>query len=75
MQKSFLHSALHLFCDQVFQKFPELHSGVSLHLIEVSPALSKIQEKTLTGRIGNVQENEKTDNKSQSNEVRLSSQL
>ncbi|PFX32758.1 NADH dehydrogenase [ubiquinone] complex I, assembly factor 7 [Stylophora pistillata] len=33
---------------RVFGKFPELHSKLSLHLVEVSPALSEIQEKILT---------------------------
>lgn len=61
--------------NKVFCKFPELHSKVSLHLVEVSPALSEMQEKTLTGRLlDNHQDQEKrqesvTDGKSQSSEV------
>ena len=61
--------------NKVFHKFPELHSKVSLHLVEVSPALSEMQEKTLTGRTlnnhqdqGNRQK-DVTDVKSQSHEV------
>lgn len=41
---------------RVFGKFPELHSKLSLHLVEVSPALSVIQEKNLTGNHKNDQE-------------------
>lgn len=62
--------------NKVFCKFPELHSKVSLHLVEVSPALSEMQEKTLTGcrLLDNHQDQEKrqesvTDEKSQSSEV------
>ena len=61
--------------NKVFRKFPDLHSKVSLHLVEVSPALSEIQERTLTGRLGSVQRCKKesqggeTDDKSQGNEV------
>lgn len=61
--------------NKVFCKFPELHSKVSLHLVEVSPALSEMQEKTLTGRLlDNHQDQEKrqesvTDGKSQSSKV------
>ena len=60
---------------KVFQKFPDLHSKLSLHLVEVSPALSEIQEKTLTGRVNNTQKGKKerqdgsTEDKSQENEV------
>lgn len=64
-----------LFCCQVFQKFPELHGKISLHLVEVSPALSKIQEQTLTGKLLSIQEGKKegqtdaTDDRLQANEV------
>ncbi|XP_078350721.1 protein arginine methyltransferase NDUFAF7, mitochondrial-like [Oculina patagonica] len=59
---------------RVFRKFSELHSKVSLHLVEVSPALSEIQEKTLTGRLPNNHQNQEerqentTDGTLQSNE-------
>jgi len=61
--------------NKVFHKFPELHRKVSLHLVEVSPALTEMQEKTLTGRLlNNHQSNEErqedaTDEKSHSSEV------
>ena len=61
--------------NKVFHKFPDLHSKVSLHLVEVSPALSEIQERTVTGRLSSVQRSKKesqdtaTDDKSQGNEV------
>ena len=64
-----------LFWCQVFQKFPELHGKISLHLVEVSPALSKIQEQTLTGKLLSIQEGKKegqtdaTDDRLQANEV------
>ena len=60
---------------KVFQKFPDLHNKLSLHLVEVSPALSEIQEKTLTGGVNNTQEGKKerqdgsTQGKSHGNEV------
>ncbi|CAH3016180.1 unnamed protein product, partial [Porites evermanni] len=59
---------------RVFQKFPELHGKISLHLVEVSPALSKIQEQTLTGKLLSIQEGKKegqpdaTDDRLQANE-------
>ena len=55
---------------KVFQKFPDLHSKLSVHLVEVSPALSEIQEKTLTGRVNNTQEDkkERQDGSTQGNE-------
>lgn len=61
--------------NKVFRKFSELHSKVSLHLVEVSPTLSEIQEKTLTGRLlNNHQDQEErqedtTDETLQSSEV------
>ena len=57
------------------QKFPELHGKISLHLVEVSPALSKIQEQTLTGKLLSIQEGKKEgqtdakDDRLQANEV------
>ena len=60
---------------KVFRKFPDLHSKLSLHLVEVSPALSEIQEKTLTGRIDDTQKGKKerqdgsTEGRSQGKEV------
>ncbi|KAL9954933.1 hypothetical protein ACROYT_G042522 [Oculina patagonica] len=62
---------------RVFRKFSELHSKVSLHLVEVSPALSEIQEKTLTGRLPNNHQNQEerqentTDGTLQSNELQI----
>lgn len=44
---------------RVFCKFPELYSKVSLHLVELSPALSEIQEKTLTGQLLNNHQHDK----------------
>ena len=61
---------------KVFHKFTELHSKVSLHLVEVSPALSKIQEKTLTGRFltshqdGKERQDDTSDKKLPSSEVK-----
>ena len=55
--------------NKVFRKFAELHSKISLHLIEVSPALSDIQEKTLTGGLLNNHQDDTTDEKFQSSEV------
>lgn len=61
--------------NKVFHKFPELHSKVSLNLVEVSPTLSEMQEKTLTGTLLNNHQKHKerqeevTDKKSQSSEV------
>ncbi|KAJ7365287.1 NADH dehydrogenase [ubiquinone] complex I, assembly factor 7 [Desmophyllum pertusum] len=66
---------------RVFSKFPELHSKVSLHLVEVSPALSEIQEKMLTGRLLNNQQDQEqrqddtTDEQSWSNEVQTMNYL
>lgn len=34
---------------QVFSKFPDLQKAVSLHLVEISPQLSKMQRKKLAG--------------------------
>ena len=62
---------------KVFHKFPDLHNNVSLDLVEVSPALSEIQEKTLMGQLSDVQEDKEerqlgtTNSKSQGNEVQL----
>ncbi|XP_074630335.1 protein arginine methyltransferase NDUFAF7, mitochondrial-like isoform X1 [Acropora palmata] len=44
---------------QVFGKFAELLNNISLHLVEVSPTLSGIQESTLTGGSHNDTKNEK----------------
>ena len=46
-------------CGKVFGKFPELLNNISLHLVEVSPTLSGIQESTLTGGSHNDTKNEK----------------
>ena len=43
------------------KKFRKLETSLSLHLIEISPVLSEIQEKTLTGDI--VQNGEEMDDK------------
>ena len=51
---------------KVFGKFAELINNVSLHLVEVSPALSEIQESTLTG--GSHNDNKK---QKQSGETRI----
>lgn len=63
---------------RVFHKFPDLLSYVSLHLIEVSPALTEIQEKTLTGGFANNQKDNHerqsegaTEDKLQQNEDKL----
>ncbi|XP_074630349.1 protein arginine methyltransferase NDUFAF7, mitochondrial-like isoform X3 [Acropora palmata] len=44
---------------RVFGKFAELLNNISLHLVEVSPTLSGIQESTLTGGSHNDTKNEK----------------
>ena len=44
---------------KVFGKLAELLNYISLHLIEVGPALSEIQESTLTGGSHNDNKKEK----------------
>ena len=46
-------------CGKVFGKFAELLNNISLHLVEVSPALSDIQERTLTAGSHKDKKNEK----------------
>lgn len=46
---------------RVFSKFPDLHKAVSLHLVEVSPELSRMQRNKLTGRKASADEKELED--------------
>ena len=46
-------------CGKGFGKFAELLSNISLHLVEVSPTLSDIQERTLTAGSHKDKKNEK----------------